>query len=103
MDAGLDLEHSQLYILIFVKLKKDLQEINKKNNTWNIRRLVGETIVSSTQHIIVKIVRFLNRARSLPILSMVVVSSCIGATVALLAVAAEVGTTKGLTANCSVP
>ena len=30
----------------------------KKNNTWNIRSLVNETIVPSTQHIILKIVGF---------------------------------------------
>ena len=30
----------------------------KKNNTWNIRRLVNETIVPATQRIILKIVGF---------------------------------------------
>ena len=39
------------------KLKGILQEIIKKN-TWNIRCLVDETIVPSTQHIILKIVGF---------------------------------------------
>ena len=32
--------------------EKNLQEIMKKNNTWNIRRLVIEMIVPSTQRII---------------------------------------------------
>ena len=31
----------------------------KKNNAWNIRRLVDESFVPATQHIILKIVRFL--------------------------------------------
>ena len=58
--AGLKLGHSKLFILIFVKLQKNkknklkgflqiiLQEIIKKIHTWNIRRLVDETIVPST-------------------------------------------------------
>ena len=32
-------------------LQRILQEIMKKNDTWNIRRLVDETIVPSTQRI----------------------------------------------------
>ena len=36
-----------------------LQDLMKKNNTWNIRRLVAETIVPLTQCIILKIVGFL--------------------------------------------
>ena len=35
-----------------------LQKIMKKSNTWNIRHLAYETIVPSTQHIILKIVGF---------------------------------------------
>ena len=35
-----------------------LQEIMKKNYTWNIRCLVDETILPTTQHIILKIVGF---------------------------------------------
>ena len=50
--------HSKLFVFIFVKLQKKkkietifariLQEIMKKNNTWNIRRLVAESFVPST-------------------------------------------------------
>ena len=40
-------------------LQRILQEIMKKNNTWNIRGLVNEMIVPSTQCIILKIVGFL--------------------------------------------
>ena len=40
-------------------LQRILQEIMKNNNTLNIRRLVDETIIPSTQHIILKIVGFL--------------------------------------------
>ena len=59
--------HSKLFIFIFVMLwenKKNklkgflqriLQEIMKKDDTWNIRRLVNETIVPATQRIILKI------------------------------------------------
>ena len=32
---------------------------SRKNNTWNIRRLVDEAFVPATQHIILKIVGFL--------------------------------------------
>ena len=39
----------------------------KKINTWNIRRLINETIVPSTQRIILKIVGFLNILLSLSI------------------------------------
>ena len=39
-------------------MKIILQEIMKKN-TWNIRRLVAESFVPSTQRIILKIVGFL--------------------------------------------
>ena len=38
-----------------------MKEIIKKNNTWNIRCLVGKMIVPSTQRIILKIVGFLLR------------------------------------------
>ena len=41
----------------------------KKNNTWNIRRLVDETIVPWTQRIILKIVGFLDTLRKKPLLS----------------------------------
>ena len=34
-----------------------------KKNTWNNTRLVDETIVPSTQSIILKIVRFLGRTK----------------------------------------
>ena len=34
-----------------------------QNNTWTIRRLVDETIYSATQHIVLKIVGFLVRAK----------------------------------------
>ena len=65
--------HSKIFIFIFVKLYKNkkinlkgflqriLQEIMKKNDIWNIGRLVNETIVSivpATQRIILKIVGF---------------------------------------------
>ena len=39
-------------------LQRILQEIMKKNDTWNIRHLVDETIVLATQRIILKIVGF---------------------------------------------
>ena len=39
-------------------LQRILQEIVKKNNTWNIRRLVNETIVQSTQQTSVLYWRF---------------------------------------------
>ena len=39
-------------------MQRILQEIIKKKNTWNIRLLVDETIVPSTQRIILMIVRF---------------------------------------------
>ena len=38
----------------------------EKNNTWNIRRLVDETIVPATQHIILKIVGFLGPSQGSP-------------------------------------
>ena len=38
-----------------VFLQKILQKIMKKNNTWNIRRLVAGTIVQANQRIILKI------------------------------------------------
>ena len=41
-------------------LQRILQEIMKKNNTWNIRRLVDESFVPATQRIILKIVEFQN-------------------------------------------
>ena len=40
-------------------LEFNIQEIMKKNNTWNIRRLVLESFVPATQRIILKIVGFL--------------------------------------------
>ena len=52
----------ELYVLkrnlqrIFQRI---LQEIKKKNNTGNIRHLVNETIVPSTQRVILKIDEFL--------------------------------------------
>ena len=46
-----------------------MQEIMKKNNTWNIRRLVNEMIVPSTQRIILKIVGFLDFVTSNSFLS----------------------------------
>ena len=48
-------------------LQRILHEIMKKNDTWNIRRLVDEMIVPSTQRIILKIVGFLNILLSLSI------------------------------------
>ena len=39
-------------------MQRILQEITKKNNAWNIRRLVDESFVPSIQSIILKIVRF---------------------------------------------
>ena len=41
-------------------LHRILQEIMKKNHTWNIRRLVDESFVPATQRIILKIVEFQN-------------------------------------------
>ena len=59
--AGLDLGHSKLFIFIFVKLQKYI-ETNwkdfckefckkswKKNNIWNIRRLVDDSFVPSSK------------------------------------------------------
>ena len=39
-------------------MQRILQEIMKKNNTWNISPLVNDTIVPSTQRIILKIVEY---------------------------------------------
>ena len=57
--AGLDLGHSTLFIFIFVKLKKKWKDFCKefckklwKKGTWNIRRLVDETIHPATHRII---------------------------------------------------
>ena len=41
-----------------MNLQRILQEIMKKNNTWNIRRLVDESFVPVTQRILLKIVGF---------------------------------------------
>ena len=41
-----------------VILQRILQEIMKKDNTWNIRCLVHEAFVPAIQHIILKIVGF---------------------------------------------
>ena len=38
-----------------------MQRNYEKKNTWSIRRLVNDTIVPSTQRIILKIVGFLNK------------------------------------------
>ena len=60
--------HSKLFIFIFVKFKqinwkdfckKNCKKLWKKSNTWNIRHLVDGTIIPPTQHIILKIVGFL--------------------------------------------
>ena len=40
-------------------LQRILQEIMKKNNSWNIRHLVDESFVPVTQYIILKIVGFI--------------------------------------------
>ena len=53
----IDLGHSKLFTFIFVFFKnrlkvflqRILQEIVKKNNTWNIRRLVDDSFVPSAQ------------------------------------------------------
>ena len=37
---------------------QSIRNHEKKNNAWNIRRMVNETIVPATQHIILKIVGF---------------------------------------------
>ena len=42
-----------------VFLQRILQEIMKKNNTWNITRLVNESFVPANQRIILKIDGFL--------------------------------------------
>ena len=39
-------------------LQRILQEILKKDNTWNIRRLVDESFIPTIQRIILKIVGF---------------------------------------------
>ena len=43
--------------MIFAKIFA--RNYEKKNNTWNIRRLVDESFVPATQRIILKIVEFL--------------------------------------------
>ena len=48
-------------------LQRILQEIMKKNNALNIRRLVNETVVPSTQCIILKIVGFIKCLESLQV------------------------------------
>ena len=40
-------------------MQRILQGIMKKNNTWNIRRLVNESFDPATQSIILKIIGFL--------------------------------------------
>ena len=45
-------------------LERILQEIMKKNNTLNIRRLIDETIIPPTQRIILKIVGFFDNSGS---------------------------------------
>ena len=54
-----------LFFYFFITLQElrvlsaqSLSEIVKKNNTWNIRRLVDESFGPATQRIILKIVRF---------------------------------------------
>ena len=39
-------------------MPKSLRNYEKKNNAWNIRRLVDESFIPSTQRIILKIVKF---------------------------------------------
>ena len=41
-------------------MKRFLQEVMKKNNTWNIRHLVDESFFPATKRIKLKIVGFLN-------------------------------------------